>query len=477
MGIDDYIKDVIAAGDEGSKLLAAICAPTLKNSDICDVIQEGMQGIAVINVPEKLYVVIHSATANKHLTDPGTYAASLVDALVDDSRAMGASPVAFSNIIDASTADKTLVEEIGSSLARKANEYRLPILNGELAVLGPRVNEPANITGTMISLAKPGGLNQHAVTKYRAIVLVPDGRTLYMNSDGIGTKSEFYERFKMYERGVDDFLAMVADDAVKIAAKIVAISGIVEAKGRIPKRKIRNWAKRREETLGAKISLRYERMDKRIMGYNEDTKAYNIGGTAVSIIDRGALHQLPRPNPGDALIAIKGGIRSNGITERRKALTKMGEEWGLRGWHETKEGRLFRPYVTTPSIIFYPIFSEMLGRGLASAVYHMSGGAYNGKLARPLAKLGLHATITDLFRPDWRDLAMIASIGSSMTNAYAKYPMGNEGFVVTGKPHDALAYLNSNYLRAKVCGYIDNDGTGVTLTAYNGEQIIFNGGE
>jgi hypothetical protein len=52
--LDSYIETVIKVGDEGSALLARLCAPTLRNNCFVEVLSEGMNGIAGMRFPEKI---------------------------------------------------------------------------------------------------------------------------------------------------------------------------------------------------------------------------------------------------------------------------------------------------------------------------------------------------------------------------------------------------------------------------------------
>ena len=58
--VDWYIQEVIERGDQGSALLAARCAPTL-NAEYVDVIRQGMNGIAVLRIPDGYAAVVLSA--------------------------------------------------------------------------------------------------------------------------------------------------------------------------------------------------------------------------------------------------------------------------------------------------------------------------------------------------------------------------------------------------------------------------------
>ena len=65
---------------------------------------------------------------------------------------------------------------------------------------------------------------------------------------------------------------------------------------------------------------------------------------------------------------------------------------------------------------------------------------------------------------------------TSVRDAYAKYPMGNDGFVATSNAREAIAVIEKHGLKAKVVArLVKADETGVELTAFNGEKVYFSG--
>lgn len=478
MEVDDYIKNVIVQGDEGSKLLVGICAPTLRNSKLVEIVQEGMNGLAVLNIPKDHYCIVHSIGGDPRITDLEEYTASMVDRLVNAARARKITPIGFADVIDASEGKKEDITRIGNALVEKANNFEIPILNGELAILGNRVNCTANISGTMISIVPKSSTfavtGVFTIDKVTYAVFDPGEDVVWINSDGIGTKTEFYERSGIYYPGLDDSLAMKLDDTIKAGATARVVSDVVETKGNVPFDLLVKAASKKGVNSGFHHILQQEKVGERIMGYNEKAASYNVSGSAVSTINKERLKNLPKPSEGELLVAIRGkpNPRSNGITDKRKIMINLYGE----NWHETEEGKIFLEYLARPSIVLYPVFKELIDNGAATSVYHMSGGAYNGKLARPLAKHGLFAEISNLFKPDYRELALMGASGASMQTAYAKWPMGNDGFISTKEPEKAIPIIQKHGLDARFVGEIKKcERTGVELTALNGEKVYYKG--
>src|SRR3989344_6307780 len=218
---EEYVDEVIRKGDKGSALLRKLTAPTLYyRPDLVQVLGEGMNETSVLRVPQDQCVVVHAAAGNPQEKDLASYTASLVQRLVQQARDMGVEPVAFSEVVGTPASDPDKLTIIGNTLTDASYSHRLVILNGENAVLGERVTVDANISGVMISLIEKKrvhSLRYHARANHITIaVFDPQGRPVYMNNDGEGTKAEFYERLGNFKGSIDNLLAMNLDDTVKL---------------------------------------------------------------------------------------------------------------------------------------------------------------------------------------------------------------------------------------------------------------------
>ncbi len=479
--IDEYIEAEQEKGKSGATMNSR-CAPTLKHSNFVDIISTGKGGVAVLR-PEKYCVVVHSAGADSEKSEVAKYSASLVERLVNQARAISAVPIAFANVVDASTPENLKIELIAEPMIKMANKYKLAIMNGEVAMLGNRVNGVANLSGTMISLVErnsryfAGGPRIFEVDDVQYAIFDPAEKPVFINSDGVGTKTEFYERAGKYELALKDFMAMTLDDASKRAAKAKVISGVLETRGDIPADVIVKHAAEFAKQIGLFGIIQHEPVGNRITGYDKNMPSYNISGSVVSTIEEKLLKNPPKPRANDYLLAIKGksNPRSNGITDLRKGMIAMlGDKW-----HKTVEGRKFLEFLAEPSTILYPMFDELFSRGAASSVYHMSGGAYKDKLAKPLAEHGLFVEIKNMFKPDER-MQKLAS-GTPNEIAYRKWPMGNEAFVTCGTLESAFRIIEKHGLHATCVGQLKKDDkgrTGVELIGIKdskGENVKYSG--
>jgi len=461
--VDRYQEEVIKAGDEGSALLAAICVPTLSNSRYVDVLREGMNGLAVLRLPQGYNAAVFSAHGDLGLLDPEEHAASMVANIARFAREDEIEVLGFANMIDTNKITNELVGKVGKAMVAEANSHRYVIMNGELAGLGNRVTCDANCSAMAIGMvrAEPG---MYTSNGRRIFVFDPEGDVIYLNSDGQGTKAEFHERLGKSWLVEQDSLVMKSDDTAKIGARIRAMFDIVERSGAVDESRFHDHARYLSDMFGFAYVAELEDVGYRLSGWAPGEPAINIGGSAVSTIDGRRLANLPAPRAGNYLVAARGKPtpRSNGITDQRAAMIAMlGERW-----HETTEGRHFLEYLSEPSTCFYPVFMELLDSGMASSVYHLSGGAFDGKLAKPLAKRNLYALLHGLFEPDPRALRIAEFMGTPMEKAYAKWPMGNEAFVTTHEPERTIQIFNKYGMEARKVGiveYAPRGGAGVEL--------------
>lgn len=476
--LDAYIAEEQKKG-VNSVTMNALCAHTLKNSPYTQIISSGKGGLAGFRFPEEFVCVVHSAGADPFEKNLSDYAVSLVDRLVLQAHRIGALPIAFADVIDGSSSDRLDLRALAEPLLNRVDELHLVVPNGESAWLGSRVTTSANLSGTMISLMPKKNIVNNVIIHDGVWygLFEHEGKLVVINSDGVGTKTEFYERAKKYELAFLDFLAMTLDDTSKSGAVAKVVSGVLETRMNIPVHKIQMAAHNYARQLGLVGILQPEVLGARIMGYNPRVPSYNISGSVVSVIDEERLKNPPAPQAGDLLIAIRGKPtpRSNGITDKRKAMIAMlGNDW-----HNTEKGKYFMEFLAEPSTVFYPLFDALLSKGLASSVYHMSGGAYKGKLAAPLAKHNLFVRVRDLFPVDPREKELAGSTPNE--TAYAKWPMGNEGFVTSSKPQEAIDFIKAFGLDASDAGHVKSakkEKTGVELLGIygsDGKPVYFSG--
>ena len=479
---DEYLRECIQKGDEGSELLAKVCAPTLTANRFVRII--GPEKRVALEIPEGYRVFVHS-TAARHSQDRRKSGESLVNKLMKQASHIRATPLAMTDIIDSSTGDTNMLREIAEGMAEYAKTSGIAIINGENAILGDVIDGDYNLSGTMMSIAPSvdafplEGIFEIEGNKYAHFIPRKElgEEFVVANSDGIGTKTRFYQRKGLWWPSVNDFLAMILDDQAKVrGARVKAASGVIET-NKPARQAIECQQYIEDRCKEMRILGTLQKEFGRLNAYKEGVAAYNIGGTAVGVISEKDLENPLIPQPEDKIIAVRGksNPRSNGITDKRK---KMIQYFG-KNWDETEIGKRFLEYLAEPSTVLYPVFKELVDKGLATGVFHMSGGAYNGKFARPLAKNNRYAKIKDLFFPDWRELTLIGASSTSAETAYSKFSMGNDGFITTSNPGEATKIIRTSGLQSRVVGEIFDsevpERRGLELQAYNGETVYFPG--
>jgi len=157
-----------------------------------------------------------------------------------------------------------------------------------------------------------------------------------MNSDGVGTWHDFVERQGLYSWPNSNWnaLAMVADDAGKHGARIIAYSGVFERNSfaNVVANNVPDEMRHLCKKMGFAGTLQTRTGN--IQSYKPGIPAFNIGGSVVSIISEERLNNLPVPVEGNYLVVLRGRIpnpRSNGISAKREGMEKVG---GTE-WHET----------------------------------------------------------------------------------------------------------------------------------------------
>ncbi|MCX8147290.1 MAG: hypothetical protein N3D84_02385 [Candidatus Woesearchaeota archaeon] len=318
---NEHIKNVIKGGDKGSAILAEKCFPTLKNSEYARIVTQGKNGIAVLKVPDEYICLVHSFSGNPAEENVLKHAESLVDGLVKQAEVIKATPVAFTNVIGSNSSDLELISAIGDALVGKANQYKIPIMNGGLAILGERIDPrfKANVSGTMISILKKEDfwksrnpplfwINKFGIWKDENVYAAFEskGKWIYMNSDGVGTKTEFYERLGNYKDALQDSLAMKLDDAIEIGASATIVSDVVETTGNIPFNTLREHAVALGHYTNVQYILQHIVVRDRLNKWEKEYPVFNVSGTAISTIDNKVLENPLKPSEGDYLVAIKG---------------------------------------------------------------------------------------------------------------------------------------------------------------------------
>ncbi len=468
----NYVKDVIDFDAAASEIMYDVSRKTFNFREEVEVIDDRKGGLAALRVKPGKKIAIHGAVADPWIDDIPEYAASLVSHLRAQARFLNARPIAFFDTIARSDVPISAIEQVAESLYSECRKYKLAILNGENAKLGSRVNAPLNLSGVMLSyINHPVGVFGRREIPY--IVIEADGRLAYGNCDGEGTKIEVKERTGQY--GMEDAIAMIADDAARKMGDIRALYFVMEAaNNESPLAQLWRSGKAISEKIDSYFAIHREVVGERVAGYG--SAPYNIEGTCISFIDEQSVKGMPSPKEGDYLFAIRNPenpftFRSNGITEVREGFNSLyGSEWHRSVYSGITAGN----WAGSPSTVFYPLVKRLFSAGLISGFFHMSGGAFKEKLAEPLADLGLGARLDNLYEPSPAMRLLAESQGITMEEAYRIWNMGNEAFVTTGKPDGLMNMLGKLGLEGRPAASQPlRKGLKLIIDAYNGEEVIF----
>lgn len=470
--IDEYVERTIGSGDAISAELARLFGDTLRHPSV-DVISSGKGGMAVVRTQDDEDVVGFAAAGASNLNGY-EHGVSLVRRLMESADRLGVRPIGFANVIDSRHEEWERVRPLAEGMRERALKEGVAVLNGEYAILGERVAD-ANAMGVMIATIPRS--RRIDMTEIPFARFSHDGLPITINADGVGTKTELYERTGRYGEALKDFLAMNLDDTSKFGGVARAVLGVMERRGDIPR--IDADAKRLEQLLGFPVRIQHEDAGERIASYRDGVAAYNLSGAVISTVNEARLRNPPRSEPEDYLVGVRNSQnpnpRSNGISRLRTLAWQSFGHKPTDDWHLNPEAKDCLRFLAAPSTIFYPLFNEVLQDGSATAVYHMSGGAFDGKLAKPLAENGLHATLDNLFTADPCLTRFAEKGGIGAKDAYKMWHMGTEALVSTKNPRAVIAAAKERGYDARIVGQISaSDGrAGATLTAFNGERVEY----
>lgn len=469
-----YIEEIVDFDAEASKIMHDASRRTFPLRTEIGILDDKKGGLVVLRPDKNRKIALHSASADPGIDDIAEYSSSLIRHLRSQAVHIGATPIAFTNIIERSDIPIGVIEQVADAFLEECEKYNLAIINGENAGHGYTVNAPVNISGTMISYidaSHPDGVFGKNGIPY--IVLSPEGMPVYANSDGVGTKAEVYERTNKHQ--MFDAFAMLVDDAVKKAAAVKALSFVLEmGSNDVPSGILWRNGKKIAESINAYFAMQLEFLSSRINGYGESP--YNIAGTCISLIDEHILSNIPHPKEGDFLIAVRDPdnpytFRCNGISAARKGFESLyGEEWHTAVF----EGITVGNWASFPSTIFYPYVKKLFEDSLISGFFHMSGGAYREKLAEPLSELGLSAKLDNLFEPSPAMVLLAEHLNMQEEELYRIWNMGNEAFVSTGRPDEVMKKLSNYGLEGRIAASGPlKKGRGLAIKTYKGKEIIF----
>jgi phosphoribosylformylglycinamidine cyclo-ligase len=271
---------------------------------------------------------------------------------------------------------------------------------------------------------------------FAAGVTIPPGYTepvLMMSTDGVGTKADVASHAGMLDGLGFDLVAMCADDLAATGARPIAMTDYL-AVGRLDVDVVASLVESIAaacEVAGMALVGGETAEHPGVMAPNQ----FDIAGTALGVVDRGAEIDGSTIAPGDRIIGMESpNLRSNGFSlVRATLLSQYRLDAELPG-----TDRSVAEEVLAPSVVYAPAIVALLEAIRPRGLAHVTGGGLPGNVRRVLP--GGTAAIIDPAtwpRPPVFDAVASAS-NTDEDELFRTFNMGI-GFVVIATPGDAAA--------------------------------------
>lgn len=325
---------------------------------------------------------------------------------------------------------------------------------------------------------------------------LPEGWSLDLTSDGVGTKVIVHDAALMHKGAAQDLVAMCCGDITRnggcpvlfnndLSAQSIgkkgdevnqAFRGMIDELGRIAEQM--NIVLFRGETAELPGCIKFN---------NPTARASFVwSGSALGLYMPQLMITGGSVTAGDQIIALKElGFRANGISSVRKAFT---ERYGT-GWFDHPVALLEGGHLSqaaVPSVLYDPFLTHINGWYTGSfeplvsvkQLIHVTGGAFGGKLGADfLFRRRLSADLPDLFDPP--EIMQLCQEWRGMTDeeAYSTWN-GGQGLLAIVSPDDVTGFLSAatefGHV-AKVCGQVTKSPEPkITITSkFSGEVITY----
>jgi phosphoribosylformylglycinamidine cyclo-ligase len=277
---------------------------------------------------------------------------------------------------------------------------------------------------------------------YASVLRIEGTLAVAMGTDGVGTKMMVAERLDRFDTIGIDCVAMNVNDLICVGAEPIAMVDFVLCDRANPgvTAQLGAGLRRGAELAGIEIP------GGEIAQVGEIVNGWELGGTAIGIVDVDEIVDGGRIEPGDALIGIpSSGLHSNGFTLARKALDELGLD-------DDRLGRPLGEVLLEPTEIYVRAVLDLLRsrvdvRGLA----HITGDGLNN-LLRLAAPVGYRIDDPLPVPPVFELIAELGQVSSD--EMYEVFNMGC-GFVCVVAARDeadAIELLRGHYPEAKRIG-------------------------
>jgi phosphoribosylformylglycinamidine cyclo-ligase len=275
---------------------------------------------------------------------------------------------------------------------------------------------------------------------FAAGITLPPGYTnpvLMMSTDGVGTKAAVARAAGRLDGLGWDLVAMCIDDLAAAGARPLAMTDYL-AVGRLE-------VALAERLIGS-VAAACAAAGVALLGGETaehpgvmEAGDFDLAGTALGIVERGAEIDGSSVRPGDVLLGIDSpNVRSNGFSLVRSAvLTRVGLDDELPG-----TGASAAEALLAPSVLYAPVVGSLLSAVAPHGLAHITGGGLPGNVARILPE----SCDADLDRAAWEIPAVFAAIaevgGIAADEMFRTFNMGI-GFVAVVAPADVAAAIEA----------------------------------
>jgi phosphoribosylformylglycinamidine cyclo-ligase len=206
---------------------------------------------------------------------------------------------------------------------------------------------------------------------YASVLRIGDGLGVAFGTDGVGTKMVVAEELGRFDTIGIDLIAMNVNDLICVGAEPIALVDFILCREATPEicGQIGEGLRRGAEVAGIEIP------GGEIAQVGDVVSGWELGGSAIGLVELDSIVTGARIEPGDALIGLpSSGLHSNGYTLARKVLADV-------PWDDDRLGRPLGDIVLEPTALYVRGVLELLDsdvdvRGLA----HITGDGLNNLL-------------------------------------------------------------------------------------------------
>jgi phosphoribosylformylglycinamidine cyclo-ligase len=286
-----------------------------------------------------------------------------------------------------------------------------------------------------------------------ASVLRLDERTgIAFGTDGVGTKMVLAEQLGRFETIGIDCIAMNVNDLICVGAEPIALVDFIlcrEANSEIC------------EQIGRGLRVGAERAGVEIPGgeiaqVGDVVSGWELGGSAIGLVELDAIVRGDRIEAGDALIGLpSSGLHSNGYTLARKVLADLAMD-------DDRLGRPLGDVLLEPTTIYVRAIGELLAsdldvRGLA----HITGDGLNN-LLRLSREVGYELTDPLDVPPVFGLIQELGGIADAEMHEVFNMGLGFVCLVPDADADAAASLLAAHHPGARRIGAVTDDAGAVT---------------